>query len=509
MSIWTAAQSGQLKEGRLLDILDEDPFILDREDGSGMTPLGYALENEKASVVKLLLAHGANPDKPMGETMKFRDGRTPMYLAAIAKRASPRMVQLLLEKKPMTVDKPIPSRGNQTPLMAAIAMTSNPGVVKFLINAGASPDARDDNGTTARKLADAVPNLEIRKQIKDAFEPQLRKGGGKGGLRSYMTKWVVGVLAKSKAWRALGSIFKSASRYFLGIAPPSTSYYPEEELDEEEPETAADFKNSLDKVINNDGLGKFFPPGNTYVNEVAEKAAALKDDPNNLLNSPSQLQGLATVALYKPILYCDDSYSMNEQNRWPKQAELAKRITDIATRADPNNRGVYFRLINTTLYNTDNLDGNAVLQTLNFCPDGYTPLGTKLRERILDPLVYAPLNSGGQLERPYLVMIITDGVPSDENTDRLRNEVLECSKFLGTKGYRKDAVRFCLSQIGTDVEAKDFMNKLDMDDEVLEVLYRTSELLDARYDELRQNEAELEDWLLSMLLSPVQALNAE
>lgn len=66
----------------------------------------------------------------------------------------------------------------------------------------------------------------------------------------------------------------------------------------------ADFKNNLENVVNSDGLGRFFPPGDTYVNEVAEKAASLKDDPNNLLNSPSQLKGLATMALYQPILYC-------------------------------------------------------------------------------------------------------------------------------------------------------------------------------------------------------------
>ncbi|OJD26243.1 hypothetical protein ACJ73_02379 [Blastomyces percursus] len=223
---------GKRKEGRLLDILSEDSSLRDREDGSGMTPLGYALEDGKASVVRLLLANGADPDKPMGETMNFQGE-----------------------------------------------------VVKLLINAGPLLDARDDNGKTTRDLADTVSNPEIKKQIKNAIEPPLRKGGGKGRLQNYMTKWVVGVLAKSKTWRALGSIFKFASRYFLGIAP-SASYYPEEELDEEQPETGEDFKN------------------NTYVNEVAEKAAALKDDPNNWLKSPSQLQGLATVALYKPILYC-------------------------------------------------------------------------------------------------------------------------------------------------------------------------------------------------------------
>ncbi|OAT14500.1 hypothetical protein BDBG_18059 [Blastomyces gilchristii SLH14081] len=113
------------------------------------------------------------------------------------------------------------------------------------------------------------------------------------------------------------------------------------------------------------------------------------------------------------------------------------------------------------------------------------------------------------MERPYLIIIVTDGCPTGESEDELRDAILECSKFLGAKGYRKDAVRFCLSQIGTDDDAKAFMNKLDMDHEVLEVLYRTPELIDARYDELRHNKDELEDWLLSMLLSPVQALNAE
>lgn len=56
--------------------------------------------------------------------------------------------------------------------------------------------------------------------------------------------------------------------------------------------------------MNSNGLERFFPPGNTYVKEVAEKVAALKNNPNNRLNSSSQLQGLAILALYQPVLYC-------------------------------------------------------------------------------------------------------------------------------------------------------------------------------------------------------------
>ncbi|KAK2786426.1 hypothetical protein FQN53_006581 [Emmonsiellopsis sp. PD_33] len=517
MSIWTAAQSGKLTKGMLLDFLDQDRDILNREDASGITPLGYALLKGKASVVKLLLDNNSDPDKPMGESIDFPDGRTPIYLASIAKPPNPRMVQLLLEKGTKTVDQPIAAYKNETPLMAAISRTKNPEIVKLLVNKGASPDAKNSDGKTARDLADALSDPSTKKKIKDALEPTLKKGGGRGGLQSYMTKWVVGVLSRFKSWKTLGFIFKSASQYFLNIAPRA-SFYPEEEIEEREPQTAADFKVNLENVVNSEGLGRFFPPGSTYLNEVAQKAISLKDDPDNRLNSPSQLKGLATMALYQPILYCDDSASMGVkensdsvgEDRWTKQREIVKRITDVATRADPNNRGVYFRLINRYTPNADNLDGKAVEQILlSRTPDCSTPLGTKLRERILNPVIFEPLNAGKRLERPYLIMIITDGCPYGEDEDELRKAILECSSFLGSKGYRKDAVRFCLCQIGTDDDAKVFMNKLDMDDQVLEVLYRTSELLDARYDELRQNEAELEDWLLAMLLSPVQVLNAE
>ncbi|KAK2804009.1 hypothetical protein FQN50_006815, partial [Emmonsiellopsis sp. PD_5] len=482
MSIWMASQSGKLTKGMLLDFLDQDPDILNREDASGITPLGYALLKGKASVVKLLLSNdGIDPDKPMGETIDFPDGRTPIYLASIAKPPNPRMVQLLLEKTTKTIDQPIAAYKNETPLMGAIARTKNPEIVKLLVNKGASPDAKNSDGKTARDLADALSDPSTKKKIKDALEPTLKKGGGRGGLQSYMTKWVVGVLSRFKSWKTLGFIFKSASRYFLNIAPPA-GFYPEEaretphppffylpqEIEEREPETAADFKGNLEKVVNGEGLGRFFPPGSTYLNEVAQKAVSLKDDPNNLLKSPSQLK--------------DDSGSMRvkekrgsvEEDRWTKQREIVKRITDVATRADPNNRGVYFRLINRHTPNADNLDGNAVAQRLlNSTPDGSTPLGTKLRERILNPVIFEPLNAGKRLERPYLIMIITDGCPWDEDEDKLRKAILECSSFLGSKGYRKD-VRFCLCQIGTDDDAKVFMNKLDMDDQVLEVLYRTS-----------------------------------
>lgn len=41
---------------------------------------------------------------------------------------------------------------------------------------------------------------------------------------------------------------------------------------------------------------------------------------------------------------------------------------------------------------------------------GLTPLGTELRNKVLEPLVMGPARRG-QLQKPVLIIIVTDGVP--------------------------------------------------------------------------------------------------
>ncbi|KAL3472854.1 hypothetical protein BJX99DRAFT_261920 [Aspergillus californicus] len=288
-----------------------------------------------------------------------------------------------------------------------------------------------------------------------------------------------------------------------------------------EPGSAADINKDLNEAAKGEDPDRFSGLDDEYVEEVAKKAAGLKDDPNNPLNSPEQLKGLATLALYQPVIYCDDSGSMsdtgpwaNTEQRWAKQKELVTRMTKIATRAVPGNQGVYLRLINTHVPYGDNIDGDAVSRILtNMQPNPYhsTPIGTNLKSKILEPLIYSVINSGRKLERPYLILVLTDGCPwgehrNDEHT--FRNAIVECSRFLDRNGYRKDAVRFCLSQIGTHEDAEWFLDSFESDHEALEVLHRTAGHIDQRYTDLRNNEKELEDWLLSMLLKPIKLLKA-
>ena len=41
---------------------------------------------------------------------------------------------------------------------------------------------------------------------------------------------------------------------------------------------------------------------------------------------------------------------------------------------------------------------------------GLTPLGTELRNKVLEPLVMGPARRG-QLQKPVLIIVVTDGVP--------------------------------------------------------------------------------------------------
>lgn len=72
----------------------------------------------------------------------------------------------------------------------------------------------------------------------------------------------------------------------------------------ENPKTAAQFKQNLDIIVQESGLGKLYPPDDEYLNKVAARAAELRDDPNNPLNKPEQIGTLTRLALYQPILYC-------------------------------------------------------------------------------------------------------------------------------------------------------------------------------------------------------------
>src|SRR4051812_47974512 len=124
------------------------------------------------------------------------------------------------------------------------------------------------------------------------------------------------------------------------------------------------------------------------------------------------------------------SGSEPDRTRMDAQAELVKRIASICTHLVPEDLGVHLRFINTRLPPpAENLRMDDIRdQMARVSASGGTPIGTSLRQQILDPFVY----NVGNMTRPLFVSIITDGIPTDEDT--FRNEILACRKYLKRKG---------------------------------------------------------------------------
>ncbi|KAF2962978.1 hypothetical protein GQX73_g10592 [Xylaria multiplex] len=328
-------------------------------------------------------------------------------------------------------------------------------------------------------LSDGEARLEGGR-ARNRFFKWVRNGvtWARGQLRQ-ITKNVTDILIK-----ALKRLIALIMRY------PDKSGQMEQVIDN--PQTAKDFKQNLDIIIKESGLSGFF--SESYLEEVAAKAATLRNDENNLLREPGQVTSLTKLALYQPVLFCD---------RKSAQVELVKRIASIATRAVPRNEGIYLRFINKAADTLcDNLSKDEIEAKMQFEPEGRTFLGQNLKAKILKPLVYNVIGEGQRLERPLLILTITDGCP--DAPDTFRAEIGECGKYLVKNHYQKTAVRFNLSQIGSDKKATQFLNGLLGDESLKDVLHCTAEHLDAKFGELRKNEQEIEEWLLEILKKPIE-----
>ena len=279
-------------------------------------------------------------------------------------------------------------------------------------------------------------------------------------------------------------------------------------LEEVEPKTVAEFQTFLNSEVQQDRFGKFFAPDDPFLATLAEKANALKDDPTTDLGKPENIKRLTQLSLYHPVIYCDDSSSMNSENRYEYLIELVTRIARIATRIVPDDMaGVDLRFINNNLEST--LSARQIQEVMRFQPYGNTPIGTNLREKILKPLVYniidQPKTSNNPIpfKRPLLVCIITDGCPTSEAPNRFLDEIITCKQKLEARGYDPTAVMFCVNQVGTDHDAEEFLDALRNEKEIEDVIYCTVGQLDAKYEELKENERALESWLLHLLTKPI------
>ena len=111
---------------------------------------------------------------------------------------------------------------------------------------------------------------------------------------------------------------------------------------------------------------------------------------------------------------------------------------------------------------------------------GLTPFGTKLREKVLDPLVVPRLRSG-TMNKPVLIIGITDGQPAGEKADALVETVRYAfgeanREFKEGVKYGSGAVAFQFAQVGNDAKATEFLAKLDNDPQIGSMVDCTSSM---------------------------------
>ncbi|KAK6538995.1 hypothetical protein TWF694_010543 [Orbilia ellipsospora] len=248
------------------------------------------------------------------------------------------------------------------------------------------------------------------------------------------------------------------------------------------------------------GVQQLFKDNPDYVKTIAEKAALLSQDPSTDLGKGENMEKMVKLALYQTILLCDDSGSMQiSDGRLQAQQEIIRRVVSIATKIAPDDKPVEVRFIN---HPGGFSFTHASIKTIdsmlsNVTPDRSTPLGEMLQKKVLRPFFYSPVKAGS-LKHPLLVSIITDGAP-DSLPDFL-DYIKGCYSYIRSEtDFNSQVVQFLVSKVGQDEEATNFLNVV----QETGLAYCTGGQLDKEMEQYRENERELEVWLLNILTAPI------
>ena len=176
---------------------------------------------------------------------------------------------------------------------------------------------------------------------------------------------------------------------------------------------------------------------------------------------------ISCLALYDIALLVDDSSSMGtteEDNltRWQIAKEITKSIANWAILMDDN--GISIDFFNSSTRADNVTDPNVITQLFSEVqPYGGTPMGPAIHQKILQRMVYHKT-----LMKPLLLIIITDGEPSNHN------EVVQAIQGYYNGAVHKRAVSFSFAQVGSDVRATTWLNSLDRDPNIGGIIDVTS-----------------------------------
>jgi hypothetical protein len=170
------------------------------------------------------------------------------------------------------------------------------------------------------------------------------------------------------------------------------------------------------------------------------------------------------LALYDIVLYVDDSGSIEFEEKGVRKEQLKQIIGIVATVASTfDEDGISLRFMNNDFMQNSIRSAQEVEQIIsNIRFSGMTPLGSALRTKVLDPVIVNQARANS-LQKPVLVITITDGQPAGEPLDSVAQGIRYTIDEVSRTPYGRGAVAFQFSQVGNDTKARDFLGSLDND----------------------------------------------
>jgi hypothetical protein len=234
----------------------------------------------------------------------------------------------------------------------------------------------------------------------------------------------------------------------------------------------------LSSTIEEKRLGSFYPK-ERLDRLVQTLAAEAPGKLNRLIHEWAVPMEVATdvmkLALFDVILYVDDSGSIEFEEKGLRKDQLRQILGIVATAASTFDQdGISVRFMNSTekgdgIRNADDVE--RLVSRVRF--SGLTPLGTSLKAKVIDPMVVQPVRAN-RLEKPVLIITITDGQPAGEPHDTVGNTIRYAVAETSQTHYGPGAVSFQFSQVGTDQRARDFLSSLDEDPHIGRLIDCTS-----------------------------------
>ncbi|KAJ5322907.1 hypothetical protein N7452_011196 [Penicillium brevicompactum] len=251
-----------------------------------------------------------------------------------------------------------------------------------------------------------------------------------------------------------------------GPAPPATQ------------QQVAAYRSLLIGTIQEKNLQSFYPP-ERLDRLVQTLAAEAPGKLARLIHEWAVPMEVATdvmkLSLFDVILYVDDSGSIEFEEKGLRKDQLRQILGIVATAASTFDQdGISVRFMNSSETGDgirDAEDVNRLVSRVRF--SGLTPLGTNLKTKVVEPMIVQPARAN-RLEKPILVITITDGQPAGEPHGAVGDVIRYAVDETSRTRYGPGAVSFQFSQVGTDQRARDFLSALDEDPHIGHLIDCTS-----------------------------------